>query len=306
MRIVKGGVSLCAFALAVATAVMAQPPSGPGDAPQPTVLRVPADPSKPDDPAARTRLEQLLADWERSWASTRAVEARFVVVKSFPAWGSEDRYEGTVLVAHPDKLKVTLEAVVPDPAGGEPLRRFHHQIVGSGRNMVFLANDTKQVFLHGWGGPGKQTVFQDELLALLFGMKSAEVEERFRVTLVKQTAQFDHLQLVPKQPGNFSRFDLVLDHKTLLPRYLRLLELNGKDTQTYSFTKARRNPPGLTASDFQTAVPKGWTVMDMRLPEPLTPSAFSSRGSLPPPITSEVAPPGSSDAVPPPVPSQGR
>jgi outer membrane lipoprotein-sorting protein len=251
---------------------------------------VPAHPAPPDDLAARDRLDRVLANWERTWSSTRAVEARFVPVKRFPAWGSEDRYEGTALVALPDKLKVTLDIVEPDPAGGELRRRFHHQIIGSGRTLLFLSNDMKQVSVHAWGGPERQTVLQDELLMLLFGMKADEVKSRFRVRLIKQTAEADYLQLFPQRPGGFTRFDLVLDRKSLLPSYLRIVDANGKDTQTYTFTKARRNPPGVTDADFQAATPKGWTVVDLRLPDPPPPAAVPSGPS----IFSEVAPSGPS------------
>jgi hypothetical protein len=283
MRIVARWVWLCAAALVVSatatTTASAQPPER----------------EKPSDPAALERLDQLLANWERLWTSTRAVETQFLLVKRFPDWGAEDRYEGAALVAHPDKLKVTLDVVEPDPAGGAPRRRFHHQIIGSGPKMIFVASDTKQVFIDGWGGPNGQTVLCNELLMLVFGMKADAVKARFRVTLIKQTPQADYLQFFPKQPGAgaFSRFDLVLDHKTLLPSYLRFVDRNGKDTQTYTFTKARRNPPGVTDSDFVlTALPKGWTVEDLRLPEPLKSDPGASGRPLPPPVYSEVAPAG--------------
>jgi outer membrane lipoprotein-sorting protein len=271
MRFLGRWMGSCAAALMAAT-VLAQPPGAAG----------------PDDPAAGERLDRVLADWDRSWASPRAVEVRFVLVKHFPGWGSEDRYEGTALVARPDRLKVTLDAVEPDPAGGAPRRRFHHQIIASGRSLVVLANDTKQVALHDWGGPGKQAVLQDELMMLLFGMKADEIKERFRVALIRQTPQADLLRLVPTRPGSFARFDLVLDRKTLLPSHLRLVELNGKDTQTYTITKARRDPPGVTDSDFRAAIPKGWTVVDLRRPDPPPAGAVPSG----PAVTSEVAPAG--------------
>jgi hypothetical protein len=121
---------------------------------------------------------------------------------------------------------------------------------------------------------------------LLFGMKADEVKDRFRVRLIKQTAESDHLQLFPKRPGGFTRFDLVLDRKSLLPSYLRLVDRNGKDTQTYTFTKARRNPPGMTDADFRAATPKGWTVVDLRLPDLPPPGAAPSG----PPLQSAVAP----------------
>src|SRR5690242_2002265 len=65
-------------------------------------------PTKSDALAARRRLDGVLARWEASWASTRAVEARFVLVKRYPRWGSEERFEGTALVAMPDQLRVAL------------------------------------------------------------------------------------------------------------------------------------------------------------------------------------------------------
>src|SRR5437773_1195850 len=77
----------------------------------------PRGPTKSDDLASR-RLDEVLARWEASWASTRAVEARFVLVKRYPRWGSEERFEGTALVAMPDQLRVTLSVVESDPEEG--------------------------------------------------------------------------------------------------------------------------------------------------------------------------------------------
>jgi outer membrane lipoprotein-sorting protein len=289
MRALNRCVGLCGVAMAVATtAVSAQPP-GPSDAPRPTDFRVPAGAPRHEDPAAAERLDQVLARWERSWASTHSIEVRFVLVKRFLTWESEQRFEGSALVSLPDKLKVTLEIVEPDPVGGRSRRRFHHQIVGSGRTMVLLSNDLKQAIIHPWGASGQQTLLNDELLMLLFGMKADDMKGRFHITLMKQTPQADYLQFVPKTTGSFSRLDLVLDRKTSLPSYFRLLDSNGKDTQTYTFTKARRDPEGVTDSDFQTAIPKGWNVVDLRLPEPPPNPPLPVGGRHPPPIISEPA-----------------
>jgi hypothetical protein len=68
-----------------------------------------------------------------------------------------------------------------------------------------------------------------------------------------------------------------------LPTPLRRVGTNSEDTRLFKFTRFIRNPVVKDAV-FQPPELKGWTVVDLSLPEP------SPARPLPPPVFSEVAP----------------
>jgi hypothetical protein len=244
-----------------------------------------AERSTPDN------LRRLLARWERQCASNRAIEARFTLVKSYPAWDLVERFEASAVLARPDKLYVNLVAV--DPSGAASRREFHHRIIGTGRRLYLVMNRTRQVVVVDSGASGGEGLIQSDLIALLFDLKADAVVKRYQVELVKETPQSYVLQFTPRASvvtADFHRLDVMLDRESLLPTNLRLVATNGKDTQLFKFTRVVPNPI-VSDATFQPPELKGWSVVDMSSPD--FPTARPASGPLPPPVYSEVASPSS-------------
>jgi hypothetical protein len=78
----------------------------------------------------------------------------------------------------------------------------------------------------------------------------------------------------------------TLDRATFKPSFLRLVDLNGKDSDTFRFTSIVRDA-SYYAKNFEGRLVKGWKVVDFVGPSPL-PAALRRQAA--PPITSTPSP----------------
>jgi hypothetical protein len=97
-----------------------------------------------EDPAARARIEALLARWERQGAGARAFVARFSRVDRSPEWKTEVRYDGRVVLSSPDKAR--LEVARADRRDGKG-PGFDERVICTGREVYRYAAATRQVFV---------------------------------------------------------------------------------------------------------------------------------------------------------------
>lgn len=239
-------------------------------------------------PVAPPKVVRVLELWERQSATNQAVEARFSLVRPIPALDVEERYEGVALLLRPDRVDVSLDRV--SEVAGKTRRLFDQRVVATGRSVYYFSRPARQVVVSSRDAEGGQPVLRWELLTMVFEVKAAELLTAYRVALVKETSKSYYLQLVPRERvtgGELERLDVVLDRSTLLPTYLRLVGPRGADAQTFRFTHVARNA-ALTEADFRPPALKGWSVVDLTLPD--APKAPPAGSRLPPPIVSTPAP----------------
>jgi TIGR03009 family protein len=213
-----------------------------------------------EDREAQARLDGILARWERQSADARTLDARFTRVDRSPDWQMETRYEGRVLLRSPNKAYLNLVKAEP---GRREARAFHERIVCTGERVYRYAAQTRQVFVAPLDEGEAGRVLDEGPLPFLFNMRAEEAKARYRLVLDKQDVKRSLIQVYPLRSvdrARFYRVDVVLDRETSLPEVIRLVDPNGRDTQTYTFRDARRDAP-IDASWFEPTIPKGWSVV---------------------------------------------
>lgn len=231
--------------------------------------------------AAAPGVDDVLAGWERLTRVSRSFEAAFGLVRHTQGWDEDLRFEGWAKLAAPDKASVQIALV------GENGREVVERVVCTGKKVYKFDHATKQIFIYPQDGGGRPSAWND-VVFFLQDVKADEVKKRFAVTLVKVTPKSYFLQAFPRRdapPSALSRADLVLDRNTFNPSYLLLVDVNGKDTETFRFSKVARDRP-ISPSFFVAKPVKDWSVVDFAGPEVVSPTPGRP---LPPPIFSRPA-----------------
>src|SRR5262249_55554977 len=115
------------------------------------------------------------------------------------------------------------------------------------------------------GQPG----VEDNIVALLFGMKAEDAKRRYQITWVPDSKDsnkyYHYLQILPRTPADkadFTEARLVLTSKEFLPRQGGDHHPNGNEV-TWDFENLKKNQEsGVTAKTFTppNTLPQGWTV----------------------------------------------
>jgi TIGR03009 family protein len=116
--------------------------------------------------------------------------------------------------------------------------------------------------------PG-QPLFDDNIVALLFGMTANAAQRRYQMTWVPDTKDnnkyYHYLQVLPRTPADkadFTEARLVLTARDFLPRQVWYHQPNGNEI-TWDFETLRRNADSrVTATSFAPpqSLPQGWRV----------------------------------------------
>lgn len=222
------------------------------------------------------RIDQILARWEALASARKTIDVRFTREDHSLAWNGRAEYDGRLM------LKDAETAAVDFTTRGDP-PTLVERLVWTGSEIRQFDAGTRQIFLFARPKDLPPKLPDAICLPFLFGRKAAEVQEHYDVRLVKEDdktylIRFDAKDVAASPApakGNllerilarmvwssstFRTAHVELDKETLLPRKLLLVDLNGKDTQTYRVTSIRLNEP-VREDVLQVRAVKGWKVV---------------------------------------------
>lgn len=190
-------------------------------------------PSRPDDPEAGRKLDDLLTRWEARSRTLRTLSVKFKRVDASPLFNEKHAYTGQIRIQGPDR--VYLEEC--ETRDGKPGSTFSDRLICDGKDLYQFTGPTKRVWI--WpGGPGFARGFLEfGPLAFLHDVEAAAMRERFDLTILREDADTYMLRAVPKgksDRSDFSRILIKLDKRKLLPVAIRLETPGGSDTKTYT------------------------------------------------------------------------
>jgi outer membrane lipoprotein carrier protein len=203
----------------------------------------PAAPARAAPPA----LDALVAGHCRARAETSTLRTRFVQTRTFAALGEEERSSGLLYYRRPDSLRWEYE---------QPDRSW---TVMRGRRGWAVFPSIRQVQAFDLGGERAEAV----LSAVGFAACGPDFARSFEIARGPTGADGRPvLSLTPRRPelaATFSRIDLALDPRDLLPRRVVLHEAGG-DTVRLELVDLRRKVP-LDPSLFEFTTPEHYSVV---------------------------------------------
>ena len=245
-------IAATAFFFVTAIAVWAQQP--PQGQPQPA----PALP--PEGPQRDQWLDAILKNWEHTMMQVRSLEAtQCERVNEDPTFKTRDVYSGTVRF---------LKGEGKDPSSRASLDLVHKdnpkvrdRVVLTGSFLYQFEPSAKEIRVHALPQPKGNENNDQSLVALLFGMKSEQAKQRFKIDLVHADSNYYYLQILPKSEqdkADFSKAQLALLRTTYMPRQLHFFQVNGAKV-SWDLPRIQTPAPNLSARDFQPPeLPSGW------------------------------------------------
>lgn len=203
--------------------------------------------SGPSRATAAPSLAGLVAGHCRARAETSTLRTRFVQTRTFAALGEEERSAGVLYYRRPDALRWEYE---------EPDRSW---TVIRGRRGWAVFPRIRQVRAFDLGGARVDGL----LSAVGFGACGPTFAESFEIAMGPRGRDGRPvLSLAPRRPelaATFSRIELALDPRDLLPRRVVLHETSG-DRVTLELVELRRKVP-LDPSLFEFITPKDYSIV---------------------------------------------
>jgi TIGR03009 family protein len=218
-------------------------------------------------------LGYTLQNWEQAMAkldSFSVICRRTTTDKTF---GGVESFEGSAkfLKGAPGQ---TSRALLEMGSKKDP-NKFE-KFLYTGTYLYEWVPSTKLIRIHDVPQPkAGQPLFDDNIVALLFGMTAAAAQQRYQMTWVPDTKDnnkyYHYVQILPRLPGDkadFTEARLVLTAKDFLPRQVWYHQPNGNEI-TWDFENLRKNAEaGVTATTFTPpqSLPKDWRAE--RVPPP--------------------------------------
>lgn len=197
--------------------------------------------------AAAPSLAEIVTGHCRVRAETSTLRARFVQTRSFVALGEEDRSAGVLHYRRPDALR--WEYAEPDPSW----------TVIRGRRGWAVFPRIRQVQAFDLGASRVSGI----LSVVGFGACGEAFTESFEIAMGPRAEDgCPVLSLTPlaaELAASFTRIELTLDARDLLPRRVVLHEVGG-DRVSLELRELRRNVP-IDASLFEFITPKDYSVV---------------------------------------------
>jgi len=212
--------------------------------------QAPAPQAKPAPATAPAATESavgaILARVEKTYGSTRSMQATFVQELSVPLLGTNQRSRGTIYQRQPDRFAMKFS----DPAGDV--------LVADGRYfwMYYPSSDRTQVIRSKLSGGAGQVDFQREFLH--------DAQARYQVSMGAQEAvgggAADVLTLTPKAQSPYKEIRIWVSRSDALVRRFEMTEQNGS-VRRIELSDVRRNLP-LEDAIFRFTPPEGAQVFD--------------------------------------------
>jgi TIGR03009 family protein len=216
----------------------------PGGQAQPANLLPPFDPKN-------NRLDALLQQWEQRMSGVDSIICQCSREEKSKTSGFKKLYEGEARYLKPNFVALRMIQK------GNP--QIYDLYISTGTYLYEYRPQTKALRIHTLE---KQANFQNNFLTFLFGMSATDAKKKFDLNLSKEDDNWIYIDILPRfdeDKREFSRAQMVLYTKTMLPRRLWFQGANGDeitwdipsiDTTTKISEKAFHPPPA----------PEGWTV----------------------------------------------
>jgi TIGR03009 family protein len=218
----------------------------------------PATPQSPADP----RLDQVLANWERSMTELTSFQATCVRTRLDKSFNSREEYEGKALFLKAAAANQPSRALLE--LANKKKKEIFEKYVCTGTFLYEYQPAEKLIRVHDMPQTKSGGIGDDNFLQFLFGMKAAEAKERYHMIYVPAPATdkwYHYLRILAKQPqdkADFSEARLVLMADTFLPRQLWYQQPNGNEI-TWDFPKVERNVNiPLSLFDAPRQLPPDW------------------------------------------------
>lgn len=262
----------------------------PGAAVQQGMARVPQQPFPALSPQEQQYLDQVLDVWEKRTANIKRYECKFTHWEydptQHPTAPSAIGEGGTLKFMEPDKglfkvdkiRRVASKASQPEYKA-DPRRTYGDYWICDGNWVHILDRNEKKANRIELPPAMRGKQIYQSPLPFLFGVKAAEIKQRYWIRTVKPPAGDDSvwLEAWPKRAddaGNYSRVQVVLDRKDIMPRALIVFLPNWRPDQQhreiYEFTD-RHEADGLwdavkeklfLQEFIQTKLPSDWNVIE--------------------------------------------
>lgn len=276
------------------------------------LAQVPQQPFPPLQPEEQNFLDQVLDVWEKRTAQVTKYECDFTRWQYDPTMYPESfssRAMGKIKYMDPDKglfcvdkLEVIAEKQ-PQPVYKVNPRQPHGEYWVCDGRWVYIRdrNEKKETQIELPPQMRGQAIYQSPL-PFLFGVNASEIKQRYWIRPIQGPAGDDSvwLEAWPKRAddaGNYSRVQVVLDRKDILPRALVVFLPNWRPghehKEIYEFSN--RNTPGNSLWDavkekvfrqefIPTMPPADWQVIQEPYipPEQQPPVAGQDRLAVPP------------------------
>ncbi len=258
-------VTIAAADHAPGQAPTAQPPAAATTVPAPRVAAVPAAPATPAplSPQEQAALDQLLAAWEARSAAVRTWSCTFRKWE-YNAWSPIDvngdqlpfsESTGELKYAAPDKglFRVKeLKQWIPEPGttpvpGLPPRGRMEVQSAEAGEHWVCNGESIYQ-FLHKerqlretrLPPEMRGKAISDGPLPFVFGAKAETLKKRYWMRIITPPDIRDQiwLEALPRfqvDAANFSKVELILQARDLMPFAIQMYKPVGQDRDVYQF-----------------------------------------------------------------------
>ena len=224
----------------------------------------PADP--PPATAEEAALAGHLAAWEKKKASVTSLRAGVALKRTDAVFKKDTSFTGAVLLKKPNFAALRLEnAGDPTKAGYEAYRcdgKAIYAYNGGQKTITEVALPPQWPFR--WLGAGTNPV-----LALLTGVTTPALKERFDIRLFKADAHYIYLDFKPRRDEDgreFRHLRLALfgpgeatAKLAYLPAQVYILKPGG-DAEVWTFTDPQVDAPDIDEQAFQFVPLTGWKV----------------------------------------------
>jgi TIGR03009 family protein len=221
-------------------------------------------------PAPAPNQAQMLAfvldNWEKSMTQMQHFSASCRRATTDKTFGGREIYEGSAKFVksgpgQPSRALLYMEKK------GDPSK--YEKFLYTGTYLYEYVPATKVLRIHNVPQPKPgQPAMEDNILALLFGMKAAQAQQRYEMKWVadkdNNNKYYHYLQILPRNAqdkADFTEARLVLTSKGFLPRQVWYHQPNGNEI-TWDFEKVDVTTPVplTTFAPPQTLPDKAWRV----------------------------------------------
>ncbi len=209
----------------------------------------------PAAPADR-QLDDYLLRWEQEMAKVKTLAAQLVRVEEDPVFKQTQKYVGFAQYMKVGSGNRTnnLATLEMRPENG---KEISEKIVITATHLFQFQPARKEITAIALPQPKEGQLADDNLIALLFGVKATEARRRYELKLTSDDKFYIYVSITPRaqqDKAEFQRARLVLNKDTFLPRQLWFEEATGRKV-TWDIPAIRANVQ-LRREDFDAPNPQ--------------------------------------------------
>ncbi len=191
-------------------------------------------PTRPADPEAARKMDELLRLWEAKSTSIKTLSVKYQRTDIIKAYDMKKVYEGEARFTSDNKAFLDFWEVAAQGKG----KTLDERIICDGDKVYQFKGPTKQIFVFPLPQNGRQKALQQGPLPFLFNMKAGEAKKRYDMAIMGDNPDYYMIRIIPLldlDREEYSQAYLKLGRQNLLPQAIQLTSPNGKDTKTFKF-----------------------------------------------------------------------